>query len=140
MPKNKDSTCNEMIFDKFFRSQATSLRNYLYYKFGDLDKAEDLVQDAFIKLWSNCAKVPLEKAKSYVYTVATNLAINITRHQQVKFKYANYIVSSKSDRTNESPEFVILEKEYEEKLKNAIARLSDRQREVFLLNRIEKKT
>ncbi len=140
MPENKVSICNEQVFDQFFKSHAKLLRNYLYYKFGDMDQAEDLVQDSFIKLWNNCSKVSLDKAKSYVYTIATNLGISSTRHQKVKFKYQNYVTQHTTDSTNESPEFIILEKEYLEKLKSAIADLSERQREVFLLSRIEKKT
>ncbi|WP_405205798.1 RNA polymerase sigma factor [Aquimarina sp. LLG6339-5] len=140
MSDSKNTTCDEQVFNQFFKSHAKLLRSYLYYKFGDLDQAEDIVQDSFIKLWDNCAKVPLDKAKSYVYTIATNLGISNARHQQVKFKHQNYITKRKSDVTNESPEFVMLEKEYMEKLKNAIADLPDRQREVFLLSRIDKKT
>ncbi len=140
MSDNKNSTCNEKAFDQFFKSHSKLLRNYIYYKFGDLDQAEDLVQDAFIKLWNNCSKVPLDKAKSYVYTIATNLGISIARHQKVRFKYQDYITQRKTDINNESPEFIVLEKEYMEKLKSAIANLSERQREVFLLSRIDKKT
>ncbi len=140
MSDDKNSTCNEQAFDQFFKSHSKLLRNYLYYKFGDLDQAEDIVQDAFIKLWNNCAKVPITKAKSYVYTVATNLGISNSRHQKVKFKYQKYISHRKSDVHHESPEFIVLEKEYMEKLKNAIAQLPERQREVFLLSRIDKKT
>lgn len=140
MSGNKNDTCNEQTFDQFFKSHAKLLRNFIYYKFGDLEKAEDIVQDAFIKLWNNCSQVPIEKAKSYVYTVATNLGISITRHEKVKFKYQNYVVQRKSDVTQESPEFILLEKEYMTKLKQAISDLPERQREVFLLSRIDKKT
>ncbi|MBQ0735630.1 RNA polymerase sigma factor [Aquimarina celericrescens] len=140
MSENSNSTCNEKAFDQFFKSHAKLLRNYIYYKFGDLDQAEDIVQDAFIKLWNNCSKVSLAKAKSYVYTIATNLGISITRHQKVKFKYQDYVIQRKTDINNESPEFIALEKEYMQKLKNAIADLPERQREVFLLSRIDKKT
>ncbi|AXT60467.1 RNA polymerase sigma-70 factor [Aquimarina sp. AD10] len=140
MPNNKKSTCDERAFDEFFKSHSKLLRNYVYYKFGDLQQAEDIVQDAFIKLWHNCSKVPLDKAKSYVYTIATNLGISDTRHQKVRFKYKDYITQRKSDVNNESPEFIALEKEYMETLKNAIAELPERQREVFLLSRIDKKT
>ncbi|TSE08620.1 MULTISPECIES: RNA polymerase sigma factor [Aquimarina] len=140
MSDNKNSTCNENAFDRFFKNHSKSLRNYIYYKFGDMEQAEDIVQDAFIKLWNNCSKVPIDKAKSYVYTIATNLGISNTRHQKVKFKYKDYIVQRKTDINHESPEFVILEKEYMEKLKSAIADLPERQREVFLLSRIDKKT
>ncbi|WP_317250361.1 RNA polymerase sigma factor [Aquimarina acroporae] len=137
---DKNSTCNEKVFDEFFKSHSKLLRNYIYYKFGDLDQAEDIVQDAFIKLWNNCSKVTVDKAKSYLYTVATNLGISITRHQKVKFKYQDYVTQRNTDVNIESPEFIALEKEYMEKLKNAIAALPERQREVFLLSRIDKKT
>ncbi len=140
MPDNKNSTCNQKAFDQFFKSNSKLLRNYIYYKFGDLNQAEDIVQEAFIKLWNNCSKVPLHKAKSYIYTIATNIGISDTRHQKVKFKYKDYITHRSRDVNNESPEFILLEKEYLEKLKRAIADLSERQREVFLLNRIDKKT
>jgi len=140
MTENENSTCNEKAFDQFFKSHSKLLRNYVYYKFGDLDQAEDIVQDAFIKLWHNCSKVPLNKAKSYVYTIATNLGISIKRHEKVKFKHQNYVLQRKSDINNESPEFIALEKEFMEKLKNAIAELPESQREVFLLSRIDKKT
>ena len=46
--------CKENIFSAFFKSHAKGLRNYLYYKFGNIDQAEDATQDAFIKLWQNC--------------------------------------------------------------------------------------
>ena len=44
-----------------------------------------------------------------------------------------------SDRTNESPEFLLEEKEFMVKLKKVIADLPEKQREVFLLSRIDKK-
>ena len=44
-----------------------------------------------------------------------------------------------SDRTNESPEFLMEEQEFMIKLKKVIADLPEKQREVFLLSRIDKK-
>lgn len=140
MPKLKNSICNEEIYESFFHTHARMLRNYIYYKFGDEDQAEDVVQETFVKLWNNCGKVPLEKAKSYIYTVATNLSASIKRHDKVKLKYEAHFISEQKDRTNESPEFLTLEKEFMEKLNKAISTLPERQREAFLLNRIEKKT
>ena len=137
---HSESICNEKEFDSFFKDHATLLRNYIYYKFGDLNQAEDIVQDSFVKLWNNCAKVPKKKAKSYVYTVATNMGISVTRHQKVKFKYQNAILYKQQNNVANSPEFLIEEKEFMNKLKDAIATLPERQREVFLLSRIDKKT
>ena len=60
----QSNTCDEIIFSSFFKSHIKGLRNFLYYKFGNKDQADDLAQEAFVKLWQNCASVPLEKAKS----------------------------------------------------------------------------
>lgn len=43
--------CNESIFSGFFMNHVKPLRNYILYKFGNSDHAEDVAQDAFIKLW-----------------------------------------------------------------------------------------
>jgi RNA polymerase sigma-70 factor (ECF subfamily) len=94
------------------------------------------VQEAFVKLWQNCAKVSPEKAKSYVYTVANNLYLNVIKAEKVRLKHAD---SLSNDRTNESPEFLMEEKEYKEKLDNALNSLPDNQRTTFLLNRIDGK-
>jgi len=138
--KSEVSICEKRLYERFFKSHAKELRNFLCAKFGSIDLADDLVQEAFVTLWNNCAKVTPNKAKSYVYTVAVNLGISQKRHEQVKFKHKALVVKQYSGITNESPEFVLLEKEFMEKFKRIIASLSERQREVFLLSRVEKKT
>ncbi|MEM9338394.1 MAG: sigma-70 family RNA polymerase sigma factor, partial [Bacteroidota bacterium] len=92
------------------------------------------------KLWNNCKEVSLEKAKSYLFTVATNLQISLKRHEQVKLKYKERVMMTSSVEKSESPEEVLLGKEYMDKLMGAISSLPEKQRETFLLNRVEKKT
>jgi RNA polymerase sigma-70 factor (family 1) len=138
MPKEELSgICKEIIFSGFFKTHAKALRNYLYYKFGNEDQAEDVTQDAFIKLWQNCADVPLEKAKSYVYTIANNASLNVIAHQKVVLNYAKS--SPNKDTTNESPEFLLEENEFKSKLLKAIDQLNETQRVAFLMHRIDGK-
>ncbi|NQY05198.1 MAG: hypothetical protein HRT68_03075 [Flavobacteriaceae bacterium] len=47
------SLYEESVFGKVNSDNYEPLRNFIYYKTGDLDKAEDIVQDAFIKIWNN---------------------------------------------------------------------------------------
>jgi RNA polymerase sigma-70 factor (ECF subfamily) len=129
--------CKENIFSSFFKSHAKSLRNYLYYKFGNEDQAEDITQEAFIKLWQNCADVPLEKAKSYLYTLANNASLNVISHQKVVLNYAKS--SPNKESTNESPEFLLEEEQFKSKLLHAIEKLNEKQRVAFLMNRIDGK-
>lgn len=131
------SICEELVFSVFFKANVKSLRNYLYFKFGNEEKANDVTQDSFIKLWENCKNVPLEKAKSYLYTIANNASLNEIAHNKVVLKYAQNNVNK--DRTNLSPEFLIEEEEFKQKLEKAIAKLTKAQRTAFLLHRIEGK-
>ena len=137
--ENTDSNgiCEELVFSGFFKANVKSLRNYLYFKFGNEEKANDITQDSFIKLWENCKNVPLEKAKSYLYTIANNASLNEIAHNKVVLKYAQNNVNK--DKTNLSPEFIIEEEEFKQKLEKAIAKLTEGQRTAFLLHRIEGK-
>lgn len=78
-----------------------------------------------------------EKAKGFLCTVANNLFLNQVARQKVRLEYTKLPHSNKNI---ESPDFVMEEKEFMNKLQDAIAELPDGQREVFLLNRIDKKT
>lgn len=131
------SVCEQKNFEIIFNQHSQSLRNYIYYKCGDTQQAEDIVQEAYIKLWDNCAKVIFEKAKSFLYTVANNKFLNEVAHKKVVLEHQKRNISP--DRTNETPEFIIEEEEFYTKLKKVIADLPEKQREVFLLSRIDKK-
>ena len=131
------SLCQEPVYSKVFREYSTTLFNYLYYKCGDESQAKDLTQEAFLKLWQNCADVSEATAKGYVFKTANNKLLNIYEHNKVKLRYEKI---GHTDRMNEDPEFLMEEKELKAQIENAIAKLPEKQRVVFLLSRIDKKT
>ena len=130
------NVCEEQIFSSIFKTYSKTIFNYIYYKFGNEEKANDAVQEAFVKLWENCAKVTPEKAKSYLYTVANNLYLNIIKAEKVRLKYADLHSNSIS---NESPDYLLEEKQFKQKLEKALDSLPENQRTTFLLNRIDGK-
>lgn len=136
-PQSSPGVCEERIYSGLFKKYAKTLRNYLYFKFGDEEQANDMMQEAFIKLWEKCSEVSPEKAKSFLYTVANNASLNKVAHQKVVLNYAKNFTGRA--HTNENPEFIIEENQFREKLEKAIQNLSEAQRTAFLLNRIEGK-
>ena len=130
------NSCEESVFDRLYRDLAGSLQNFVYFKSGDKELSYDLTQEAFIKLWQNCGKVPPAKAKSFLYTVANNLFLNKAAHQKVVFEFRS---QSKSKVDKQSPQYLLEEKEYGERLANAIANLTEIQRTAFLMSRVEGK-
>jgi RNA polymerase sigma factor (sigma-70 family) len=132
----REDICDEQLFSAIYNKLSDSLYHFLYYKFGEEYLPSDKVQEAFIKLWKNCAKIAPDKAKSFLFTTANNLMLNEVAHKKVVLKYQN-LPRKKSD--SETPEFVLREKEYHAQLTAAINRLSEAQRVAFLMNRIEGK-
>ena len=128
--------CEERLFASLFKTHSKNLHDFLYYKFGERLNPKDKVQDAFIKLWDNCAKVSPEKAKSFLFTTANNLMLNAVAHQKVVLKHTK---KPQKHSTNESPEFILEEKQYNEKLQKALENLTEAQRVAFLMNRVEGK-
>lgn len=132
----QDHICEERLFESIFEKHSKNLHNFLYYKFGEHLNPKDKVQEAFIKLWQNCSKVSPDKAKSFLFTTANNLMLNAVAHQNVVLKYEK---RPQKTATIESPEFLLEEKEYHEKLQKALSNLTDAQRVAFLMNRVEGK-
>lgn len=90
-----------------------------------------------MKLWQNCASVPIEKAKSYIYTIANNSSLNEIAHQKVVLRYEKNFTGQ--DKTNENPEYILEEKQFQSKLLHAIENLNKKQRTAFLMHRIDGK-
>ena len=131
-----ENICNETLFASIFEKYSKDLHDFLYYKFGEVYNPKDQFQDAFIKLWENCGKVTPSKAKSFLFTVANNLTLNLTAHKKVVLKYQQ---EKPKHYTNETPQFILEGDEYMQKLQKALANLSKAQRTAFMLNRVEGK-
>ena len=124
-------------FEALFNSHYEKIRNYIFYKSGNIDVAEDIAQETFLKIWEIKNEIRLDTVKSLMYTIAGNIFNNQHQHKKVVMKFSsNYT----EDHTSVSPEFEMEYKEFSEKLQKAISSLSEKNREVFLMNRIDTMT
>ncbi len=137
MKEGIEDLCEERVYSKVFREYNQTLYNYLFYKAGNAALAQDITQEAFTKLWQKCAEVLLGGAKNYVFRIANNLLINEYNHQKVVLKFQ---ATPQKEKDHQSPEFLLEEKEFRNRLEAAISALPEPQRVVFLMSRIDKKT
>jgi len=131
-----DNVCDEKIFSSIYNDYSKDLHDYLYYKYGNQFDINDKVQEAFLKLWENCKKVVLKDAKGFVFMVAKNMMLNEFKHQKIVLKYQDV---KPKDFTNETPEFLLEQEQYLQKYQRALSTLTEEQRIVFLLNKVEGK-
>lgn len=95
------------------------------------------MQEIFVTLWEKCKEVAPEKARSYLFTLARNRFLNEVEKQKVRLKYQQ---QKQNTADVKDPDYMLRMKEHEEKLNHALNQLSEGQREVFLLNRVNKMT
>ncbi|MDF1695172.1 MAG: RNA polymerase sigma-70 factor [Saprospiraceae bacterium] len=124
----------ELKFKTNYEAWAQALFRFIYFKSKDKQLAQDIVQDSFVKYWDKMESIEEGKEKSYLYTTAKNLLYNIIAHQNVVQKHeANQLQKTE----NIDPHFKLEESEFKLKLESAIENLPDKQREVFLMHRID---
>jgi len=129
----------EQEYTTIFNKYSKMLCFQLYKRFGDYEKAQDVVQETFIKLWDNRNKVSYTKVKGYLFVVANNTFLNSIKRSKTINEYKNNI-TIQSLSSIESPDYIMEEKEFLHTLETAIAALPEKQRIVFTMNRFENKT
>lgn len=121
-------------FTALFNQLYQPIRNFVYYKTGNSDVADDISQDTFSKIWEKRDTIRIETVRKLAYTIASNLCKNRFEHQRVVLEFAK---KNSTAENTESPEFEMEMKEFNNKLEMAINRLSEKNRTVFLMNRID---
>jgi len=136
--KNQAETgLDQAGFEQLFDAYYDELQHFIFYKSGDAEVAEDIIQDAFLKLWEVRSTVRIETARALLYTIAANLFSNRFKRMKLKLKLQSTIVQ---DRTFETPEFEMEIKEFDQKLQRVISGLNENCRTVFLMNRMDNMT
>jgi RNA polymerase sigma factor (sigma-70 family) len=95
----------------------------------DKDKAKDIVQETYIKLWNKHEEVQAEKVKSYLYTAAYHTMIDQIRKDKrnVSMDRAEYLTPSTSNKYSDLKEI----------LNEALERLPEIQKSAILLRDYE---
>ncbi len=114
-----------MCADEF----ADGVYRFILKNIKDEDKAKDIVQDSFMKMWDRHSNISFDKAKSYLFTTAYHTMIdNIRRDDKLSVLGAD-IYDPVSQENGYS--------DLNEILNNAVERLPKIQKSVILLRDYE---
>lgn len=115
------------IYDKYGRA----IRNYIYYRSGNQDIADDITQDVFIKVWKKQYNHAPEKIRSLLYKIANGMFVDYIRKNKVEI---DYVEDLKFQYKNSYDNTDLIE-DLQEKITNILRILTEKERTVFLLNK-----
>ncbi len=121
-------------FKNLFDSHFDAVRRYIFYRGTGLDEASDIAQDVFLRLWEKQIDFDAKATVGLLYKIARDMHITKYRRAKLEMEYLNGL---QIDNNNISPQDVLEEKELSIKYKKALASLSEKERTVFLLSRME---
>lgn len=116
-------------YNQCVEKHADGLYRFILKNIKDSDKANDIVQDSFEKLWRKVAEVAYEKSKSYLFSTAYHTMIDGIRKER-RMEDFNHV---KQDRYAHEEQYSDLQ----EILHAALDKLPEIQRTVILLRDYE---
>lgn len=121
-------------FDAIFRAHYPSLVGVAERIVGERAVAEEVAQDVMLELWRLRETAASEdSARAYLFRAARNRALNHVRHERMKVRTAPFAAGETVTQA-EGPSR-LAEAEIEAAVREAVASLPERCREVFELSR-----
>ena len=131
---------DEKSFKQLFNDYYGALCNFAYRFVNDMDVAEDVVQEVFVRLWQKRKQLNIEtNIKNYLFSSVRNKSIEKLRRLKIEDKYykeTKYInnqeVFSAADKPEESEKYVRISKLYD-----SIDKLPHKCKTIFKMAKIE---
>ena len=127
-----DSTAFSYVFQKYYQALYQFAGRFVK----DAQTAENIVQDVFVKLWTNRENCLITSSlKSYLYAATRNTALNFLSREKKQLSTED-LMSDRQD-TTANPEEQIIENEMIDGVHKAIEKLPEKCRYVYLMKRYD---
>lgn len=134
-------------FDQLFGRYAGRLVNFINRMIGDRDRAEDLVQEAFLRVHRHLPRFDRSKQFStWIYTIASNLAKNEIRNRRRSPLLLTQLTEGSGEDSwsplqfedsQTRPDEMYRRRYLAEVIDRGVAQLSQQHREVFVMRELE---
>ena len=141
---------DERAFGELVGRYDVRLVNFVYRTVGDRERAQDLVQETFVRVYRHLHRFDQSKKFStWIYTIASNLAKNELRNrsrnplvlfQTIKKNWEADHRPLEWEDTQFKPDDLFRKRFLKEKVEEAVAQLPEHHRIVFVLRELEGKT
>lgn len=125
-------------FSEHVQPHEGALRNYLQRSLTSRDDVDDVVQDAYLRLWRSRTAAAVRSPKSFLFAIARNVALDLRRRRNVA-RAEPITENTTLPVLEDSPGVVDLVSRQQELalLREAIRSLPERCQHVFLLRKIQ---
>lgn len=137
-------------FAEIVRRYQQRLLNFVLRMIGDRERAEDLVQEAFIRVHRHLHRFdPTKKFSTWIYTIASNLAKNELRNRSrspLVFYQSSHSRHDEDTRplqfedSHTRPDDMFASRHLKDLVDHTVARLTAHHQEVFVLRELEGKS
>lgn len=140
----------ERAFQELVERYQTRLLNFIYRTIGDRERAEDLVQEVFIRVYRHMHRFDTaKKFSTWIYTIASNLAKNELRNrarnplilfQTITSNHQDDERPLQFEDFSSRPDDLFQQRHLRALVEQTVAQLPEHHRQVFVLREIEGKS
>jgi RNA polymerase sigma-70 factor (family 1) len=133
---------NEKAFDFFYQKHLPSLQYYAFRILYDQGLAQDMVDEAFIRIWKRYEKFNHPKViRSWLYTTTRNLCLNSINQQKILAEIKERVIIENPDLyTEDAVDSMIMHDEVIAGAKSVLEKLPAKCKRIFKLLYIEGQT
>lgn len=127
---------DEASFERLFTEYHKRLFNYISFFIKSPQVAEEVVMDVFMKIWLGRELIAeVENFDSFLFRVAHNKAIDFLRSVSKDPDFKELIWNTMQLSTTDAADHLVLQNEFEKKVREAMSLLTKQRREAFTLSR-----
>jgi RNA polymerase sigma-70 factor (ECF subfamily) len=122
-------------FKDLFEAHFDAIRNYVFFRCGNMDTASDIAQDVFLRVWEKRSSLMHDYLKPLLYKIASDTYISTFRREEYCINYLQSI--NENDNAAASPEDEAIYREAAAAYTSSLAKMPEARRVIFLMSREE---